>query len=156
MSRPRPSGRDGSTDRGISLIEVLIAVALLGLAVATVIPSMLGSVRGSALQDRFAGARRWIMSAGDYAVSEELPRIPCAHAADYLGPIQAAAQAHRPDGWTDAQLSVTGVQYWDGTTFAATCVETAALPLHLQQISLRVVSPDGRVVETLDVVKADG
>ena len=53
-------------DEGFSLVEVLMGVVLLGLAAASVLPALLGSVRGSGLQDRFAGARRWVVSASDY------------------------------------------------------------------------------------------
>jgi type II secretory pathway pseudopilin PulG len=148
-------------DAGLSFIEVLIAVVLLGLAVVGVMPSFTAQVRGSALQDRFSGARRWIVSAGDYAVSTGLPRVPCATPTQYEAAIRTGAAANRPAGWANSQLTLAAqdaaqapIQYWNGTAFTNTCAETATNPLKLQQISLRVVSPDGTVVEYLQVVKS--
>jgi prepilin-type N-terminal cleavage/methylation domain-containing protein len=143
-------------DEGLSLVEVLMAVVLFGLAVAAVLPALLGSVRGSGLQDRFAGARRWVVSAADYTVSSGLPRVACATPSSYQSSVRTNAQTHRPDGWANSQLTITQVVYWNGTAFTSTCSESASLSLKLQQITLQVVDPEGRIVETLDVVKSDG
>jgi type II secretory pathway pseudopilin PulG len=143
----------------MSLLEVLIAVSLLGIAVAGTLPLISAGIFGSGLQDRFAGARRWIVSAGDYATSASLPRIACtsSNAATILNTYQAALQdptkVGRPNSFLANGLTVTQVQFWNGTTFTSTCVEPTQPTLTLQQISLRVVSSDGRVTETLDVVK---
>lgn len=147
-------------DGGLSLIEVLVAVTLLGLVVAGVLPALWSSARGSGLQDDFAGARRWIVTAADQAVSAGVARIPCYAAtadsirAGYETAIRAESAANRPEGWGDSQLAVTGVRFSDGVLFPASgCFETPTLRLPLQLISLRVTDPDGAVVETLEVVK---
>jgi len=152
--RAAAGARSRQSDRGFTLIEVLMAVALMSIAVIGVLPAIWTNVRSSGLQDQFGGARRWIVSAGEYAVSPSLARTSCTSATivtDYQNAIRTGVTGSRPPAWTDSRLSVTGVQFWNGTTFGATCLESAGLTLQL--VSLKVISPDGRVTETLDVVK---
>ena len=156
----RERARPGAHDSGMSLIEVLMAVALLGIATAGTLPLISAGIFGSGLQDRFSAGRRWIVSAGDYATSVSLPRIPCtpSNAATIISTYQAAlqnpAKVQRPASYAASGLTVTAVSFWNGTTFTSTCFESTQPALTLQQISLRVVSVDGRVTETLDVVKS--
>ena len=137
-----------------------MAVMLIGTATMGVLPLLYASVHGSALQDRFAGARRWLVSAGDYTASDKLARMSCATnttgtiITTYQNALRTAVAGNRPAGpWTDSQLTVTGVLFWNGTTFTSTCTELTQPALQMQQISLRVVTPGSAVVETLDVVK---
>lgn len=150
----RSSSRpDGVSDTGLSFIEILVAVVLIGTATMGILPLLWSSVHGSALQDRFAGARRWLVSAGDYAASDALGPKSCDTATivtDYQQDLRDAVKNNRPAGpWTNSQLTVTKVWFWNGMTFGPTCVPT----MKLQQISIMVVSLDGVVAETLDVVK---
>jgi type II secretory pathway pseudopilin PulG len=161
MNRRRAALGDNA---GLSLIEVLFAVALIGLAVVGTLPLLWSTVRASALQDRFAGARRWVVAAGDYAVTSSMTRIACttspnntaAIITSYQTSLRTAAAPNRPAGWADTQMTVTGVKFWSGTAFSATCYEPTSPTLKMQQISLRVVSVDGTVTETLEVAKSDG
>lgn len=136
-----------------------MAVALLGIAVAGSLPLISAGIFGSGLQDRFAGARRWIVSAGDYATSSSLPRVACTSSntasiiSTYQTALQNATNVQRPTSYAVGQLTVTGVLFWNGVSFTATCSEVSQPTLTLQQISLKVVSTDGRVRETLEVVK---
>ncbi len=125
-------------------------MVLLSLAVVGVIPAFSAQVRGSALQDRFAGARRWIVSAGDFAVSQEFVdnvrvRVPERRWPPIRTAVRqpAAGLNHRPASWPDERLTVTGIAWWNGTEF----VTNASVPrvdrasLRLQQISLKVEQP---------------
>ena len=111
MSRaaPGPVRPAGGDDDGFSLVEVVIAVALLGLAVVSVIPAMITVVRASSQHDHRADAQRWIVSAGDFAASAALPYTPCALAATYQQNVQIGSERFQPDGWADSQLAITAV-----------------------------------------------
>lgn len=154
MTRGTPRQADG--DGGFSLVEVLVAVALLGMAAAATLPAVWGNVRTSALQRDSAAARRWVVSAGELAESAAVPRASCpddAIAEVYETSIRDASSASVPEGWAADDLTVTEVLFWNGTTFGPTCYEPAPQNLMLQLLRLRVASPDGRVAETLDVIK---
>jgi prepilin-type N-terminal cleavage/methylation domain-containing protein len=146
-------GPTGGGDAGFTLVEVIIAVALLGLAVVSVIPAMITVVRASSGHEHRADAHRWIVSAGDFAVSngsDGLPRVDCASPENYQPLVQTGVvDSFRPDYWQPSQLTVTDVSYWTGSTFGPSCT----MPSSPQQITLQVVDTDGRVLATLDVVK---
>jgi prepilin-type N-terminal cleavage/methylation domain-containing protein len=135
-------------DAGFSLVEVLVAVALLGLAVVSIFPAMITVVRASSGHEHLADARRWIVSAGDFAASGVLPRANCDSVADYEQLIQTGTGSFRPDHWQPSQLTITDVSYWNGSTFGPTCTD----PSPPQQIKLQVRDAAGRAVATLDVV----
>ena len=127
---------------------MLVAVALLGLAVVSVFPAMFTVVRASSGHEHQADARRWVVSAGDFAVSGALPRDDCDAVADYEQLIQTGTGLFRPDHWQPSQLTVADVSYWTGSTFGPTCTD----PSSPQQIKLQVRDAADRVVATLDVV----
>ena len=137
-----------------------MAVALMSLAVIGVLPLVWGNIRGSSFQDELAKARSWVVSAGEFATAQGaggLPYVACALDAPdrtveipYQSAVRTATASSMPTGWNAANLTLT-VLFWDGNTFGTTC--KSADNLRLQQISLLVVSPDGRATETLDVVK---
>ena len=100
------------------------------------------------------------MSAGDYASSASLPRIACTSSNlstivnTYQATLRDTTKVQRPSSYAANGLTVTSVSFWNGTNFTSTCFEATQPMLTLQQISLQVVSPDGRVTEKLDVVKS--
>lgn len=146
-------------DRGTGLIEILVAVTLLGLGAVGTLTAMTVAIRGSVDHEELSGARRWVVSAADALVSDDVPRVACtAGESTVRAAYQAAAQAvtnGRPDGWAASQLTVQSpVLFWNGSTFGTTCYE--ANGLELQQITLVAVAPDGETDEVLTVVKKDG
>ena len=149
--------RSGAHDLGMSLIEVLMAVALLGIAVAGTLPLVSAGIFGSGLQGRFAGARRWIVGAGDYAVNN-MGRESCLDTPqaqikiDYQDILRDSVPT--PDSYLKGQLTVTDVQFWNGSTFTSKCAETKKPPTFtMQLISLQVDRPDHGKPDQLDVVK---
>jgi hypothetical protein len=138
-----------------------MAVSLLSMAVVGVIPLVWANVRGSSLQNEMADARRWVVTAGDFATAKADPAQPpntgglsyvdCATPTDYEGPLRTATGGSYPTTWTAAGLTVSKVWYWDGNTFGPTCY--AADGLKLQEIFLEAASPDARAHEALEVVK---
>jgi prepilin-type N-terminal cleavage/methylation domain-containing protein len=142
---------------GFTLIEVLVAVSLMGLAVVGTLRAMDAGISGSARHREHATALAWLQTTSDVLVNPLVTPIePCT-----LG-IAGVAEAYRlalsaqdlpvPDGWA---LPSIGVQFWDGTRFQPTNAGCRSPDPQLQLITLAVTSPSGQVTRSLEVVKSD-
>lgn len=144
----------------MSLIEVLIALVLLGTVVIATLTALRVSIDGSALERDHARAHQWLQSAT--GVLQSGARSSCANTeatmrTHYQDMLRDGAPS--PEGWGEWQIAVVfpvrvwdGSRYWDPSDSAspATCFE----PLYqLQLINIRVVNPDGRIIESREVVK---
>lgn len=158
-------------DRGLTLTEVLVAVVLLGTVVLSVIGAVQASVIGSYTERDHAKAYQWLQSA--VGVLQSVDRVGCDLSVDdtYSTGEEKVRLSYQtsirttvinPPGWTDSQLTVvTPIQVWDGTRYwnpadalTATgkdCFDSDGFELQL--ITIQVTSPDGRILETLQVVK---
>jgi hypothetical protein len=59
-----------------------------------------------------------------------------------------------PNGLTADRVTVTSVQYWDGSTFQPKCYDvTVGSYVRLQEITLAIESVDGRVRQSVTVLK---
>jgi prepilin-type N-terminal cleavage/methylation domain-containing protein len=157
--RPFRRLRRGADDAGFGLLEVLVAVVLLGLGAAGTLTGISISIRGSHEAASLTGARRWLVSAADYVVSDNVARVPCTSGeAAVRAAYQSAAQSLTsaiPAGWPASLITVVpSVTFFNGSTFGSTCYEANGLTL--QMFTLRTQSPDGKEVETVTVVKRDG
>jgi prepilin-type N-terminal cleavage/methylation domain-containing protein len=138
-------------DAGFSLIEVLMAVILVGTAFVAILGGLRMLLLGSSINRQHAQAEAIAVSA-----AEELKAVDhaaCAGATDagYLAAVRSP-NIVIPDGW-DAQsaIRITQVQYWDGSGWGSTCYD--ANGLHLQRVTVEVESPDGRATENIEVLK---
>lgn len=140
MSRRAVGAR---SERGESLVELLVAVVLLGVAVVAVVSALGTSVVMSDVHRKqstagaevrtFAERVETAVAGGAYTV--------CAGSGTYGGAYTA------PGGFTAA---VTAVRYWTGSAWSSSC--SAATDIGLQKLSLQVASTDGRAAEKVDVV----
>lgn len=170
----RSIGSCTQPDRGSSLIEILISVVLLGTVVVATLGATTSSVMGTRVARDHAKSYQWLQSAGGVLQASE--RVGC----DY-DPVNEPTDSAFSDGeekvrlryqelirtgvvnppeWDDRQISVLyPVKIWDGSKYW----EPAAAPQPcydadgylLQLITLQVSSPDGRIIETIQVVKRD-
>lgn len=154
-------------DCGFSLVEAVIAIALLGLLVTGVLQLLTSSIHAGTLQRDHANAHAWLQSASDrlYAIDKE----PCdAALADngesYVRSVYDAAvdAVANPEGWTDSQIRVVPpVEFWNATDtngdqvseffFGSDCHDADGLTL--QRIELEVVSTSGTIIEAVEIVK---
>lgn len=139
--RPDPSARDS----GESLLELLVAVTIMGIAVVAIIAGIGTGILVSDIHRKGATA-----GAVAHAYAESVARgvaggtyAGCATTATYATPPGFIATP----GFT---ASVTAVRYWNDTTktFSSSCTTDGGV----QKLSLRVASSDGRASETLDLV----
>lgn len=155
----RRAARSGRTDRGFTLVETLIAVVLLGSTVVATVVALRVTTIGSTIERDHAKAYQWLQSAT--GVLQAAERVSCD-----LGEAAVRAQYQEvvrkdvvnPPDWEDRQLTIVPpVKAWDGSAYLAPgdsakyCHDSDGFKLQL--ITLQVTSPDGRIIETLQVVK---
>lgn len=150
----RPSGR---SEAGTTLIELLVAVAIMGIAFVTILGGIGTAIIGSDAQRRDASAGLVLTSAAERVVAEADPYayVPCA--TDYQDPAPPPARY---------SVTVNSVAFWD--TSSNRFVAPAEIPFcdptnpafpadgGLQLIELSVTSSTGTrppQVEVLQVVK---
>lgn len=166
MTPPLP---EPGPDRGSTLIELVIAIALMGMVVAGVLGAMATSVSMSRMSDDQAKVEAVLGNAADRLTGYAY--IPCpsggqAGFGGYLPIVQAAAGAV---GWPTSTVSISDIRYWSPGASAATgtwvasngltgneCNEAASLTTSrtLQKVTITVSSPEG-LVRSLEVVKSN-
>lgn len=136
MTRPGPGlERRIGPESGATLVEVLVAVVIMGIAFVIIVGGIATAIIGSEKQRQQAGAEVVLRTA-----AESLDYTPC-------------ATTYTPGPVTGFVVSVTGVSHWNPATnaFDSTC----AADTGLQLVELSAVSTTGRGAspETLRVVK---
>jgi Tfp pilus assembly protein PilV len=153
-------------DRGSSLIEVVIAVALMGIVVTGVLGAMWSAVRLSKFSDDQAKVEAVLGSAADRLANYAYIPCPANNTnGGYLPIIQAAAGTV---DWPTSSVTLTAMYFWNPTSTSTgtwltnnglsgtECNETASLTTArtLQRITFTVTSPSG-YSKTLEVVKSN-
>ncbi|MFF3171547.1 type II secretion system protein [Streptomyces sp. NPDC057900] len=138
--RPRRRPRLRRGEEGETLIEVLVAVVLMGVAFVAILGGIGTAIISSVTQQKVTGADSVIRSAAEKVVSA--PYVSCA--SDYETPAP-------PDGYT----VTVEIEYWDGVAaFGRPC---PAADTGVQKVTLTVHSTGPRPVRdaTLEVVKRE-
>ncbi|MGQ0843283.1 MAG: type IV pilus modification PilV family protein [Sporichthyaceae bacterium] len=128
------------SDRGESLVELLVSIAILGIAVVAILGAVGMSATASSLHQGQATVQNVLHNWAEQL--SDAPYTPCATPAQ----ARAAASPTLPAGFT---AEVTGVRFWNGSEFAAPspCVDSG-----LQRITLSVVGSGSPAAGgTLDV-----
>jgi prepilin-type N-terminal cleavage/methylation domain-containing protein len=132
-------------DRGETLIELLVAIMIMGVGVVVLLGGLATSIRMSALhrEQALAGAqvRAYAEAIETTVAASPSSYVVCAGTATY-------GATYVPGPTYTAR--VTAVRYWDGSAFVTTCAP--ATDSGVQQLTLSVSSADGFVDETLVVV----
>jgi len=148
---PTDATNRSSGDRGETLLELVIALVILGIAVVAIVGGLASSVLISDVHRRQAQTG---VIARDYAealqaaiTADQANYVACAGPASYA-PSAAAVAATGftvPSGYT----ATASVRYWDGSTFGS-C--PAGGDSGLQRVTLTVSSDDGRARQSLVVL----
>ncbi len=158
MSRTHIDGnRRGHPDGGFSIVEIVIAIVLMGTVVVAVLNAVSTSVKASSVSRSAAQVETAIVNAAD-----RVNRAP--KRCDYTIYAQAAVQT---EGWDPNTASVTHEYYVPGAdaTVAGTwqagaagspgCSGPAPTDLLVQRVTISITSPDGKVRRNIEVVKSD-
>lgn len=131
---------DISDDRGESLLELVIAILILGICVVAIGTGIALSVKMSAVHRAQSLAQEFLHNYAETIGSGYQPCNGCATDPDYVNGLPT------PNGFGAPTESVS---YWDGTAFKA---DRPAADPGLQQVTLNLTSNDGLVKESLVVV----
>jgi len=156
-SRARPC----SDDEGETLLELMIAVAIMGIAVVAIVGGIATSILMSDIHRKQATAGAYVRNYAEAVVAYVAADTPASKAnfgpgsPDYspstvlknLNPNAALAWAMFTAPNVGFDQPTTSVKCWDGTAFTS-CSTVSAV----QQITLSVASSDKRASESLVVV----
>ncbi len=128
MSRDRDSAQRGET-----LVELLVAIAILGITAAGLLGAVAMVVNASALTDRDSRSAAILRAWGEYL--EDGPYSPCADPEDIATPPAPTGWAGAPPTWsmTDAGAHYTAqvreVEHWDDTrgSFRRACPDDSGV-----------------------------
>jgi type II secretory pathway pseudopilin PulG len=135
-------------DRGDTLVELLVSIAIMGIAGVAIFGALLTSVKVSDYHRKQASAGAYV-----HNVAEALTTFAatgykqCATKTDYPPPTVGYTA---PAGFS---ASTTSVAYWiisSGTWATTGC--TPSSDSGVQRVSIQVASSDGRATESLQVV----
>lgn len=157
--------RQSIRDDGATLVEVVIAVVLMGTIVAATLTTMRTSVLGGELHRDHSNAHAWLQSASDvlyaapktYCDPNQADKGEAAVRAAYDSVIDAVPN---PLDWRDWQIQIIGkVQFWNAANidadpdveyfFGSNCDPS----LTLQLIKIEVKSTTGEIIEDVEIVK---
>jgi len=128
-------------DTGETLIELLVAIVILGIAVVAILGGIVVIVESSTLHRKQAQSQNWLRSWAEQISAATYN--DCAAAGGFSLPSPSL-----PSGFTP---TVTAVQYWTGTSFSNSCASDQGI----QKVTLRVAVANGLYpgfTQSLDVV----
>jgi type II secretory pathway pseudopilin PulG len=147
----------GTRDRGFSIVEIVVSIALMGTVVVAILSAVGTSIKASSVSRSSAQVETAIVNAAD-----RVNRAP--QSCDYTIYAQAAVQI---EGWPKENASVTQEYYVPGAdaTIPGTwatgapgfegCDGVAPSQLLVQRVKVSIVSPDGKVRRSIEVVKSN-
>lgn len=137
------TGRARPTDAGESLVELLVSIAIFGVAVLAILGALSMSASSSSLHEGQAKGQNLLRNWAEKVSGDTY--VACRPAANVIAPDAL------PSGYTS---SVPAVKYWNTTSLAFGTACTAATDSGLQQVSLRINAPSslGTFAQTLDVI----
>jgi type II secretory pathway pseudopilin PulG len=153
-------------DRGLTLVEMVVTIALIGLVVLPILAAVAQSIKVSALSRSAAQVETAIVNVSD-AVNR-VQRLQCVNDPGTLAPpYTAAARSVLPADWAGTQggVSVSTVYLakdasnnpiWATTACPLDANGQFLTPRNLvQRVTITVTSPDGAIKRTSEVVKSD-
>lgn len=142
-------------DKGVSLVEVIIALALTGGVVISILGALITVIRSADQNEETAKVQAVVGGAADALA--DATWVACPEVSDsYVGPIRSAAA--RVD-WEVDTVTIEDIDYWNPVTndWTEECNGAASIGTseRLQLVTVRITSPDARFTKTFDVVKSD-
>ena len=159
-----PDGEHPRRDSGMSYVELLVAIVLLGTTVVGVLTAVRATVIGTRVERDHSKAQQWLQSAvgvieaQDFASCDPLVINGASVEATYQDAIDhPVTGAKRPYGFTTATIDVRTPEVWNGTKFVAFDSQSVCydqLRLRQQRVTIVVSQPNG-VNESVEMIKVD-
>ena len=146
-------------DAGLSLVEILVSIVLLGTVGVALLVSLQATIIGSRIERDHAQAHEWLQSATEVLVNDiswadcdplDSPGSSVALRASYQADLQALSTII-PQGWDPSRLEVSENVEFAGASgaYGTVCLATE----DRQRITIQVKNPDGDIIEEVEVVK---
>ena len=154
MERAKPQIEDGRTSRrrrdaGVTLPEIIVSIVLIGTIVAALASSAIVVIRSSSTSYDIGQLTTMMRNASD-----KIDRAP--QQCNYDAYVEAAATA---TDWPASTVSASVEMLTGSTGTTADWTPQSCLvdvgPFDVQRITITGSTPDGRVTQTLTVVKSD-
>lgn len=132
-------------DRGETLVELMVAVAILGIAAVAILSGLILSVKASTLHGNQASGGAYVRSFAE-AIQNHVDANGFTGCASAASTYQGVAVPDLPGGYTKI---VTAVQTWNGTAWVG------CAPNGIQRLELKVTTPGDashKADETLTVI----
>ena len=157
----RPIATDDS-DRGATFIELLISIVLLGIAVVAVVTALQATVIATARERDHAKAQQWLQAAAEVVEDQnfgDCDTVPLSGPQIQNG-YQIAVDTYttEPYGFAGGTITVSEPEAWDGSRFVDFATQTTCYDdvlLRQQRVTITVQSPDGKITESVQVIKKD-
>jgi prepilin-type N-terminal cleavage/methylation domain-containing protein len=149
-------------DRGMTFVEVLVTIVLLGTVSVAVLAGLRATVIGTRIERDHSKAQQWLQSAVGVIEAKNFAKCSTLNltGTDVRDAYQTEvdAKAARPYGFNGA-MTVFVPEVWDGATF----VPFASQPslcydeflLRQQLVTIEVRGPDNDIIEIVEMVKRD-
>lgn len=145
-------GRPGR-DRGITLIEIVITITLLGVVVVPILVAVATTIRSSRVSEDAAQVETLLVNAVDRVNRATRGDFPC----DLTSPVVAAVETV---GWPATSVQV-GHEYldvnenWVTDTSGTACPGGSFQNGIVQRITITITSPDEGLTRSLQVIRGD-
>jgi len=139
-------------DHGFSLVEVVMTIVLIGTVLLAIMNASIAGIKASSASTNLAQIETVLQNAAD-----RVNRAPLK--CDYGQYVSAAAQAA---GWPAGQATASYQWYQPGADATATgswhsgaCSTPGVAGKDVQLVTITIVSPDGKVTRSMEVVKSN-
>lgn len=155
IREPRQDHHAPRRDRGVTFIEILVTITLLGTVVLGVLAAAQASVRASRVSREASRVESALLTAAERI--ERAPRSDAAYRCDLSGPVYAAAQLKLGVSQADAPMyaTVTYQHLTAGGWVDGACPGGSYQANLVQRITITMTSPNNGLERTLDVLKGD-
>jgi type II secretory pathway pseudopilin PulG len=145
---------DKARDGGFSFIEIVVTVVLMGVVLLPILAAVRTGVQTSVSSKMAAEVETALVNAVDRVYRADRSG---AFACDVTSPVAASIEAF---GWDPATSVIVGHEYLDNGVWVTDGTGTACpggvfQAGLVQRVTITVISPDGAVSRTLEVVRGD-
>ena len=149
-------------DAGVTFVEILVAIVLLGTAVVGTLTAVRATIISAEIERDHSKAQLWLQSAvgviesADFSDCDDPSLDETSILTDYQNAINLSTTA--PFGFQGLIQVLQPLQVWDGSEFVPFATQSLCYDdvlLRQQLVTVEVQSTDGRIVEQIEIVKRD-